>query len=505
MRKKKGSGKDLSVAKNMKVGNLEDKFEEEFGLKVQVAGSDDSYLCKDELTLNAAQQEDEKKLARKERKAARQAEASDDGDDEVKDENSVQYSIDYKDAEYASTIQWLSEDYKITDLVPYISAIICDGGEEYEELWGDDFNVISLDGFIPKEGDGEDTFVLCYSAVVEFDLDKFPKFKAALEFSSNQVEIKIGFKLPNGDDVDEEVCEGYSDIPIELKALVSGAHKEASDDGDQEDNITLDLDDYPESTHPHLSEIKRLSFEEKKSEEEIAEQLEIDEIDVTEAVMLLEMDIFEEENDGEDEENNNSNSDSDTENFKELTVLGSGGEIVIGTIKPEFVTALQNVEEDELNEEHIEEITGSPWSEIDDIWHFYGPFEEYELEDSDGNKLSCSNWYDWDWDESGDVIESFTKRPVKNLWKLSISERYLLIVVNGEKGNWGKVKVPNDFNIDQLQVISGDSEFDTEYCVTLGFSYLDNMLEWDEDGETRGSYREIRIFDTEQEEVILEF
>ena len=81
-RKKKGSGKALSVAKNMKVGNLEDKFEEEFGLKVQVAGSDDSYLCKDELTLNAAQQADEKKLARKERKAARQAEASDDGDQE---------------------------------------------------------------------------------------------------------------------------------------------------------------------------------------------------------------------------------------------------------------------------------------------------------------------------------------------------------------------------------------------------------------------------------------
>jgi len=78
VRKKKGSGKDLSVAKNMKVGNLEDKFEVEFGLKVQVAGSDDSYLCKNELTLNAAQQEDEKKLARKERKAARQAEASKD-------------------------------------------------------------------------------------------------------------------------------------------------------------------------------------------------------------------------------------------------------------------------------------------------------------------------------------------------------------------------------------------------------------------------------------------
>ena len=86
VRKKKGSGKGLSVAKNMKVGSLEDKFEKEFGLKVQVAGSDDSYLCKDELTLNAAQQEDEKKLARKERKAARQAEASDDENNSDEDD-----------------------------------------------------------------------------------------------------------------------------------------------------------------------------------------------------------------------------------------------------------------------------------------------------------------------------------------------------------------------------------------------------------------------------------
>ena len=48
-RKHKGSGGGLSVAKNMKVGNLEKKFEVEFGLKVQVAGSDDSYLCNDDL------------------------------------------------------------------------------------------------------------------------------------------------------------------------------------------------------------------------------------------------------------------------------------------------------------------------------------------------------------------------------------------------------------------------------------------------------------------------
>ena len=86
VRKKKGSETGLSIAKNMKVGNLEDKFEEEFGLKVQIAGSDNSYLCKDELTLNAAQQEDEKKLARRARKEARGQQAGPDSEDEDEDE-----------------------------------------------------------------------------------------------------------------------------------------------------------------------------------------------------------------------------------------------------------------------------------------------------------------------------------------------------------------------------------------------------------------------------------
>jgi hypothetical protein len=77
VRKRKGSGTGFSVAKNMKVGNLEDKFKEEFGLKVQVAGSDDSYLCDNTLTLNAAQQKDEE---RRGRKARRQSKANDSGD-----------------------------------------------------------------------------------------------------------------------------------------------------------------------------------------------------------------------------------------------------------------------------------------------------------------------------------------------------------------------------------------------------------------------------------------
>ncbi len=139
----------------------------------------------------------------------------------------MRYMIDYKNPEKASTVQWISEDFEIADFEPYIESIICDHGDEYEELWGGDeeFTVISLDEFSAKKGDGDDTYILCYRAVVEIDINKFPRFKEALEFSSNHVEIKIGFKFLDGENVDEEVCEGYSDIPVELKGLVTYGSK----------------------------------------------------------------------------------------------------------------------------------------------------------------------------------------------------------------------------------------------------------------------------------------
>ncbi len=38
----------------MRVGSLENKIIKEYGLKVQISGSYDSYLCENELTLKAA-------------------------------------------------------------------------------------------------------------------------------------------------------------------------------------------------------------------------------------------------------------------------------------------------------------------------------------------------------------------------------------------------------------------------------------------------------------------
>ena len=51
IRKGDHKGGEFSPRRNTKVGNLEDKMMELFGLKVQISGSDDSYLCNDDLTI----------------------------------------------------------------------------------------------------------------------------------------------------------------------------------------------------------------------------------------------------------------------------------------------------------------------------------------------------------------------------------------------------------------------------------------------------------------------
>ena len=65
-------GGEFSPRKNTKVGNLEDKIEELFGLKTQIAGSDNSYLCDNKITLAKAKEEDDDaRMERKARKASR--------------------------------------------------------------------------------------------------------------------------------------------------------------------------------------------------------------------------------------------------------------------------------------------------------------------------------------------------------------------------------------------------------------------------------------------------
>ena len=64
IRKGDNKGSEFSPRRNTKIGNLEDKMMELFGLKVQIAGSDDSYLCNDDLTIAGAYEIDQKKMGK---------------------------------------------------------------------------------------------------------------------------------------------------------------------------------------------------------------------------------------------------------------------------------------------------------------------------------------------------------------------------------------------------------------------------------------------------------
>ena len=122
------------------------------------------------------------------------------------------------DTDNASTVNWISDEYKISELVPYIYSIHCDGGEEFEELFGDDFKQIELNNFRAVEGDEENLFALCFEAIFEFDEAAFSNFKTALEFSSNHIEIKLNFLDKSGNELDiEDLYEGHSDIPKEIE------------------------------------------------------------------------------------------------------------------------------------------------------------------------------------------------------------------------------------------------------------------------------------------------
>jgi hypothetical protein len=82
IRKGDSKGGEFSPKRNSKVGLLENKIEELFGLKTQIAGSDDSYLCDNDLTLAGALETDQKKVVKKSRKSAENDSAVD-GDNDV--------------------------------------------------------------------------------------------------------------------------------------------------------------------------------------------------------------------------------------------------------------------------------------------------------------------------------------------------------------------------------------------------------------------------------------
>lgn len=104
VRKKRGAT-SIVIRRNTKVGNLEDRFMEDFGIKVQIAGSDDSYLCSNDLTLAAALVEDERKLGRKATRAA-----ADEGQDPDAEHNEIDNMSDIEPPDETMEVIITSDD-----------------------------------------------------------------------------------------------------------------------------------------------------------------------------------------------------------------------------------------------------------------------------------------------------------------------------------------------------------------------------------------------------------
>ena len=122
IRKKKGSG-DLSVRKSMKVGTLEEKIESEFGIKVQIAGSDDSYLCKNELTLASANEKDQKRINKKDKKSKdvkSDSPITDKENENIVDQTSENTLTEDQIEEFKETEKEAEDSYDLRDLADEI-------------------------------------------------------------------------------------------------------------------------------------------------------------------------------------------------------------------------------------------------------------------------------------------------------------------------------------------------------------------------------------------------
>jgi hypothetical protein len=149
------------------------------------------------------------------------------GDDEEVEE----YSINHERARDACSINWESDGYELSELEPYVYAIECDDGEDTYHLinsdWPsangkDDFKTIELSNFEAVEGDGDNEYLLCFTAWISTDLSKHPNFKKALEKSDNQVVARIQFKkngtpIVNEDGYEEYLYEMVSDEFVEFE------------------------------------------------------------------------------------------------------------------------------------------------------------------------------------------------------------------------------------------------------------------------------------------------
>ena len=125
------------------------------------------------------------------------------------------YVLDYHAAKLGCQIKWLIAKSQSKRLVPFVDYIRCDlDGENYTFLKAShgDFKEVAFAEFHEKQHKQGNVVSFYYTAWIETDLDKHPIFKKALSFSSQYVEVALGFKI-NGE-VIRHCYETIAEYPV---------------------------------------------------------------------------------------------------------------------------------------------------------------------------------------------------------------------------------------------------------------------------------------------------
>ena len=232
IRKGDAKGSDFSVKGNMKVGNLEKKILNEFGIKSQIAGSDDSYLCKNELTLTAAKTADNKKILKKAKtkNEAVQDEPSieDDnngGDDKMSKQKTIE--LELHDA-YDLNVEY--QDFSIEELKE----------EDLDELYEQFVEADESESFYYNDKDFQNITIMVDASKCQFTVNK-----NKLELGENEIRIisfyyydeteymPLEMTHPEGKDYDismdiKQLCDGVE--YVDTITLAEGYNEETDDD-----------------------------------------------------------------------------------------------------------------------------------------------------------------------------------------------------------------------------------------------------------------------------------
>ena len=103
----------------------------------------------------------------------------------------------------ACIIQWISEEFDINELEPFLQYIRADNGEDWIHVSSEeDFKTLSFNNFEAISGEDDNTFYIHYNAEIEIDLDS------------------LGFAFPDGTKKKFAFDAGYEDdLQIKLEKI----------------------------------------------------------------------------------------------------------------------------------------------------------------------------------------------------------------------------------------------------------------------------------------------